>query len=301
LRGWQEYVTHAATFVQVGQPGKCQKGAAIVTNRAPERAAVLTIAGFDPSSGAGVTADLKVFAAHRLFGLAAITALTVQSTQGVRRVQAVNPRFLAETLDCLAEDIEIAGVKIGMLGTAEIVSVTAGFLGRSHIPRGHIVLDPVVRSSSGRTLLDAPGLDRLRKELLPLVGWITPNLDELAELAPSEVSGRESIPITARALAAHYPGLNIVVTGGHLEPPDDFLRTDDGAEHWFPGEKIETIATHGTGCSFSSALLAELVARASARDAVAGAKQYVRKAIKAAFRVGKGRGPLNHLYRFDEK
>ena len=270
-----------------------------VTGKPPQRPAALTIAGFDPSSGAGVTADLKVFAAHRLYGLAAITALTVQSTQGVRRSHAVNPGFLSETLDCLAADIAIAGVKIGMLATAEIVGIVARFLAGSDIPRERIVLDPIVRSSSGRTLVDASGLERLQRELLPLVGWVTPNLDELAELAGAEVSDRDSIAAVGRVLAGNHPGLNIVVTGGHLDPPDDFLLPSEGAEHWFPGRKIETTATHGTGCTFSSALLAQLIAGSPPPDAVAGAKQYVQSAMEAAYPVGKGRGPLNHLYRLD--
>src|SRR5271170_2900562 len=126
-----------------------------MTPSASPRPAVLTIAGFDPSSGAGITADLKVFAAHRLYGLAAITALTIQSTQGVRRSHAVSPGFLAETLNCLAEDVEISGVKIGMLATADIVDAVAGFIAEVGIARERIVLDPIIRSSSGRTLLDA--------------------------------------------------------------------------------------------------------------------------------------------------
>jgi hydroxymethylpyrimidine/phosphomethylpyrimidine kinase len=263
------------------------------------RPVVLTIAGFDPSAGAGIAADLKVFAAHGLYGVAAITALTVQSTQGVRRVAPVEPQILAETLDCLAADVEIAGVKIGMLGTAEIVAITAGFLARAKISRERVVLDPVIRSSSGRSLLDAAGLDRLQGELLPHVGWITPNLDELAELAGRQGTAvaRESIPEITRQFASLHPGLSLVVTGGHLDPPDDFLRTAEGEEHWFSGEKIETAATHGTGCTFSSALLCELVKGATPREAVARAKGYVRSAMEAAYPVGKGRGPLNHLFR----
>src|SRR5271170_6245950 len=220
---WQEYVRHVAGLVQVNGPGSRLVEKPSVTISASGRPVVLAIAGFDPSSGAGVTADLKVFAAHGLHGLAAITALTVQSTQGVRRFHAVNPKFLAETLDCLAEDVEISGVKIGMLGRAEIVSAVSHFLADSGIPRDCIVLDPVIRSSSGRTLLDSQGLDLLQSELLPLAGWVTPNLDELAELAASEVSGRESVPVAARVLAAAHPGLHVVVTGGHIAPPDDFL------------------------------------------------------------------------------
>ncbi|HTD56977.1 MAG TPA: bifunctional hydroxymethylpyrimidine kinase/phosphomethylpyrimidine kinase [Silvibacterium sp.] len=278
----------------------------------PDRPVVLTIAGFDPSAGAGVTADLKVFAAHRLYGVSAIAALTIQSTQGVRRVCPVDPEFLAETLDCLSDDLTITGIKIGMLATEAVVEVVARFLAFSAVPRERIVLDPVIRSTSGRELLDPAGLACLQNELLPLVGWITPNVDELASLTGTGISGRESVSSSARRLAASYPGLNVVVTGGHLDPPDDFLLaaagtepgaadgTEYGAGHWFPGQRIETTATHGTGCTFSSALLCRLVMGASASDAVAAAKQYVRDAMENAYAIGKGRGPLHHLYALDK-
>lgn len=266
----------------------------------PDRLAVLTIAGFDPSSGAGVTADLKVFAAHRFYGVAAITALTVQSTQGVQRLEPLNPAMLADTLNCLADDINITGVKIGMLAAAGAVTAVAHFLAGSGIPRERTVLDPVIRSSSGRALLDAEGLGRLQGELLPQVGWLTPNLDELAELVAHPVSGRDSIPKAAHALLSRYPGLNVVVTGGHLDAPDDFLLTSSGVEHWFAGRKIETAATHGTGCTFSSALLCQLVSGLPGPEAVSAAKRYVRAAIENAYPIGKGKGPLHHLYNLEK-
>lgn len=258
---------------------------------------LLTIAGFDPSSGAGITADLKVFASHQVIGLAAITALTVQSTQGVRRVDPVSPDTLRQTLDCLAEDLPISGVKIGMLATAPVVDVVADFLGNSGIPTARIVLDPVLESSSGRALLSGDGINLLKKRLLPLAGWVTPNLAELSILAGFEVSGRDSVPAVTAGLAARFPNLNIVVTGGHLDPPDDFLHTAQGVQQWFPGQRIETRSTHGTGCAFSSALLARLVAGDSAPQAVAAAKSYVAEAMRAAVPLGRGHGPLNHLYK----
>ena len=260
---------------------------------------VLTIAGFDPSSGAGVTADLKVFAAHGLYGVSAITALTVQSTQGVRRTEPVDPVILEETLFCLADDGPIEGVKIGMLATAANVAAAAAFLRNSRIPSQRVVLDPVIRSSSGRELLDREGVDRLRGELLDLVGWITPNVEELAVLISRPVSGAGDVPRAAAALQSDCPGLNVIVTGGHLNPPNDFLRTAGGAERWFAGEWIETSATHGTGCAFSSALLAALVEGKTEVAAVSAAKEYVRKAMRAAWRVGKGRGPMHHLFNLE--
>lgn len=256
----------------------------------------LSIAGFDPSSGAGVTADLKVFAAHGVYGVAAITALTVQSTQGVRRVEVVSPEVLAETLTCLGEDLEISGLKIGMLATAANVNAVSSYLASSGIAPARIVLDPVLKSSSGRELLSAEGVAGLREKLLPRVGWLTPNIDELAELTGYSVPNRDEVPTVAERLAAGYPGLNLVVTGGHLDSPDDYLRLAGGERRWLPGRRIETAATHGTGCAFSSALLSRLVLGDSPAEAAVGAKAYVAEAMAAARPIGKGRGPLNHLY-----
>ncbi|MGC8549846.1 MAG: bifunctional hydroxymethylpyrimidine kinase/phosphomethylpyrimidine kinase [Acidobacteriaceae bacterium] len=270
------------------------------------RPVVLTVAGFDPSSGAGVTADLKVFAAHRLYGVAAITALTVQSTQGVRWMEPVEAGLLGETLACLAEDVTVAGVKIGMLGTRANVGVVAEFLRTAGVARERVVLDPVVRSSSGRDLLTSDGVEALRAELLPQVGWVTPNLAELRVLTGVVMEGREAVLEGAWRLADRVGALgnaelHVVVTGGHLEPPDDFLRTAEGEELWFAGRRVETTATHGTGCSFSSALLCRLVMGDGPAEAVTEAKRYVREAMEAAYLVGRGHGPLHHLYGLERK
>jgi hydroxymethylpyrimidine/phosphomethylpyrimidine kinase len=269
------------------------------SNLKPSPPVVLTIAGFDPSSGAGITADLKVFAAHCLYGLSAITALTVQSTQGVRRTESVRPGILEETLLCLAGDMEIKGVKIGMLSTAANVSVVSRFLKAAGVPRERIVLDPIIRSSSGRELLGVEGVEQLRTELMSQVGWITPNREELAALVPEFAP--DDLSTAAAALQTSHPGLNVIVTGGDSNPPNDFLRTANGKEHWFPGSRIETTATHGTGCTFSSALLANLLEGKIAVEAVRGAKEYVREAMQNAYQIGKGKGPLHHLYKFESK
>ena len=255
----------------------------------------LTIAGHDPSSGAGVTADLAVFAAHGLFGTSCITALTVQSTMGVRATHPVSGRLITDVLSCATEDMEPSGVKIGMLATAPIVSAVAGFLRerRRSSVRIPVVLDPVLRSSSGRELLTSKGLELLQGELLPLVDWVTPNLEELAILSGSEVKLREQMPAGAEALRQRYPRLSVLATGGHLERPDDLLLTAAGDQHWLPGEYIESTGTHGTGCALSSALLANLVLGDQPLQAASRAKQYVAAAIGAAPRLGHGRGPLN--------
>jgi hydroxymethylpyrimidine/phosphomethylpyrimidine kinase len=262
----------------------------------------LTIAGFDPSSGAGVTADLKTFAAHGVYGVAAITALTVQSTQRVRGMEAVRPSLFRETLECLADDIELAGVKLGMLASVGLVAEADHFLRLRPELHACVVLDPITRSSSGAALLDAEGTALLRERLLAVVGWVTPNLDELAMLADVEVRSREQVESAAGRLKRYAasignPGLGIVVTGGHLERPDDYALLD-GQGRWLAGERVETRSTHGTGCAFSSALLAELVLGRSGMEAVEAAKRYVREAMQAAYPVGQGHGPLHHLFAY---
>jgi hydroxymethylpyrimidine/phosphomethylpyrimidine kinase len=264
-----------------------------------ERPILLTIAGFDPSSGAGASADLKVFAAHDAYGMACLTALTVQSTRGVRAVEPVAAATLAATLEMLAEDVTFAGIKLGMLANAEIVEVVNKFLiVENGVP---VVLDPVLRSSSGRELLDLEGVQMLRARLLRRVDWITPNLVELAELTSLQVAGAGDVPLAAaelRRLAreAGNDRLNIVVTGGHLDPPDDYLLVADGSSCWIPGRRVETKATHGTGCAFSSALLCRAVAGDLPVVAVRRAKDYVASAMLAAYPVGGGHGPMNHLF-----
>lgn len=260
----------------------------------------LTIAGFDPSSGAGITADLLTFAAHNLFGTSAITALTVQSTLGVLASHPVSPQILTATLNCLQADLPVAGVKIGMLATAGNVSAVADYLRpllqrEPHLP---VVLDPVLRSTSGRALLDTAGLDRLRQDLLPLVTWVTPNLEELAVLLDRPALAREQLIEAAAALqgSTHGRELHVVVTGGHLDPPDDLLLPPSGPAVWLPGQRIDSRSTHGTGCAFSSALLSRLVLGDAPEIAVRAAKTYVATAIASAPGLGHGNGPLDHLW-----
>jgi hydroxymethylpyrimidine/phosphomethylpyrimidine kinase len=271
---------------------------------------VLTIAGFDPSSGAGVTADLMVFAAHGLFGTACITALTVQSTLGVRSTHPVSGEILADTLECLDADISPAGIKIGMVTNVDNIFRICSYLDtlnalssvnpeRACIP---IVLDPILRSSSGRELLEPAGLAILRDRLIPLIGWITPNLDELAALSGELVVSRDDLPTACRALQARTAErpdgsrLGILATGGHLDPPDDFLLTPAGEEFWLAGKRIATDSTHGTGCALSSAFLSRLVLGDPPHKAALAAKAYVAGALRNAVRIGAGHGPMNHLW-----
>ncbi|HEY4381905.1 MAG TPA: bifunctional hydroxymethylpyrimidine kinase/phosphomethylpyrimidine kinase [Acidobacteriaceae bacterium] len=271
---------------------------------------VLTIAGFDPSSGAGVTADLMVFAAHGLFGTSCITGLTVQSTVGVESSHPVAAEIVANTLECLDTDLPPVGVKIGMLSNASNTRVICEYLenirvrdSKTEAPEPTLtVLDPVRRSSSGRELLDADGVDMVRGRLLGLVDWVTPNLVELAALSGVPVDMKNDVPVACRALhelvGTRKDGsrLGVFATGGHLDPPDDFVLTGDGEEFWLPGEWVKTRATHGTGCALSSAFLSRLVLGDKPRDAAIAAKAYVTGALREAVEIGAGRGPMNHLW-----
>ncbi len=259
---------------------------------------VLAVGGFDPSSGAGVTADLMVFAAHGLYGLSCITGLTVQSTAGVASIHPVEAELVAATLEYLEADLPPAGIKIGMLTTKWAVTAVAGYLSNlrdrdRHVP---VVLDPVLSSTSGRELLDERGVEAMREELLPLVDWVTPNVTELGLLAARKKLGREDLFDAARVLQQRCPNLNVVATGGHLDRPDDLLVTSAGEAIWMNGKKVESRSTHGTGCAFASALLSRLVLGDRKEEAVRGAKAYVAEAIRTAEPIGAGYGPIHHLW-----
>ena len=261
---------------------------------------LLTIAGFDPSSGAGVSADLATFAAHDCFGTACVTALTVQSTMEVRETHPVAEAVVRSTLRCLQDDLPADGVKIGMLGTAEVVDAVVQFLERVREQgrgRPAVVLDPVLRSSSGRELLAPSAVDQLRTRLLPLVDWVTPNVDELAVLTKVGPLGRSELAGAARELQRALPQLGIVVTGGHTDPPDDLLVAPDSEPVWVSGKPLlRSRSTHGTGCAYSSAFLCGLVTGGTPREAAAAAKEYVYRGIESAPGLGAGKGPLNHLW-----
>ena len=262
---------------------------------------VLTIAGFDPSSGAGVTADIKTIAAHECYGIACITAMTVQSTQGVRRVEMADPALLSESLQELVSDVVVEAVHIGMLGNAQVVTVVADFLKRAMLP--HVVLDPILGSSSGAHLLDSVGTRLLVERLLPLTEVITPNIDEAGTLAETAVTNLDQMREAARRLHA-MGAANVVVTGGHLEKATDLLsfRTSRSTEQEvFKSDRQRSNSTHGTGCAFSTALACHLAHGRGLPEAVLLSKAYVAAAIANAYPVGRGVGPLHHLYRMGQQ
>jgi hydroxymethylpyrimidine/phosphomethylpyrimidine kinase len=266
---------------------------------------VLTIAGFDPSSGAGTTADIKTIAAHGCYGVACITALTVQSTLGVRRVEGIDPSLVIDTLEELVADIPVAAVRIGMLGTAPVVRAVAEFLGqhsdKAKLP--NIVLDPILLSSSGASLLDAPGIRLLIEKLIPFADVITPNVDEAAVLTDLEVTNLDEMKAAAAKL--HQMGSTaVVITGGHLEKAIDLLSftTKRGVElEVFKAERQLSNSTHGTGCAFATAIACHLALDRGLAEAVLLAKTYVTAAIAAGHPLGRGTGPVNHLYRMSQQ
>jgi hydroxymethylpyrimidine/phosphomethylpyrimidine kinase len=270
---------------------------------------VLTIAGFDPSSGAGVTADIKTIAAHGCYGVACVTALTVQSTAGVRRVEAVEAVLVAETLEELAGDISIAAVHIGMLGSAKVVKAVAEFLSQRSGKAGlqnklpNVVLDPILKSSSGTDLLDAPGTRVLIEKLIPLADVITPNVDEAAVLTGLKVTDLDEMRAAAAKL--HQMGsAAVVITGGHLEKAVDLLSftTKSGVEQEvFKAERQRSNSTHGTGCAFATAMACHLALDRGLAEAALLAKTYVTAAIAAGHPLGRGTGPVHHLYRMNQQ
>ncbi|OFV84061.1 MAG: bifunctional hydroxymethylpyrimidine kinase/phosphomethylpyrimidine kinase [Acidobacteria bacterium RIFCSPHIGHO2_01_FULL_67_28] len=254
---------------------------------------LLTIAGFDPSAGAGIAADLKTFAAHNCYGVAAVTAVTIQSTRGVKGVQPVSAEVLRAQLEELIKDVPVAAVKIGMLGTRANVQVVAELLEKKKFP--FVVLDPVLKATSGLELLDATGVKELSKRLLGLATVITPNIAEAAVLSGLEIKGEEGMKAAAQKLR-ELGARAVVITGGDLEKPVDVFY--DGTTCTpFGGERVKSENTHGTGCAFSSAIAANLALGRQLDDAVMLAKAYVRKAIERGYPIGKGKGPLNHFYR----
>ena len=268
---------------------------------------IWTIAGFDPSNGAGVTADLRTMAALGCHGVAAITALTIQNTMGVRRVEPVRADILAQTLETLLEDLPPAAIKIGMLATADNATTVASFLQALPQPCP-VVLDTILLASSGAELLTPEGVTILRERLLPLATIVTPNRAEAAALTGLPATDAEALAVALRRMGCRA----VVVTGGDPVSDERATFNPEGSAtsagsatdvlayqlgsmesvEELSAPRISTRATHGTGCAFSTALACELALGASIPLAVTRAKAYVRRALLNAPEVGHGKGPL---------
>lgn len=255
---------------------------------------VLSIAGSDSSGGAGIQADLKTIAAHGLYGMSVITALTAQNTLGVAAVQNASPEFVAKQLDCVCTDIFPDSVKIGMVPTPEIARVIGEKL-RKYGAK-NIVLDPVMVSTSGSRLMESGAAGALVEALFPLAALVTPNIPEAEALWGRAITGKQDMEQAAAAIF-RLGGAPVLVKGGHLPEGADDLLFDGKSCRWLPGRRINNKNTHGTGCTLSSAIACGLAAGQDLETSVRNAKAYLTGALEAMLNLGHGSGPLHHGWR----
>lgn len=252
----------------------------------------LTIAGSDSGGGAGIQADLKTFAAHGVYGLSAITAVTAQNTVEVRTVEQISPSVLESQIEAVLDDIPVHAVKIGMIGCPDACRVVAGKLKK--YGAGPVVLDPVMVSKGGHRLLQKEAIAAIRNELLPIVSLVTPNIPEAEELAGMDISTLGDRKKAGRIIQS-FGVRSVLLKGGHLPgEPDDLLLMDD-EWHVLKGKRIITTTTHGTGCTLSSAIAANLATGNPLLKAAESAKKYIESAIRHGLDIGKGYGPTQHF------
>jgi hydroxymethylpyrimidine kinase/phosphomethylpyrimidine kinase len=259
---------------------------------------VLSIAGSDPSAGAGIQADLKTFAALRCYGMAVITALTAQNTQGVEAIHLPPPDFIACQIDAIFSDVEVAAVKVGMLGSAAIVEAVAAKLAEHHPP--FIVLDPVLAATSGDSLAADDVREALLRYILPVATVVTPNFPEAALLADAELPESPEGMSELGKLLLKSGAKAVLLKGGHLEgPTSDDLLVQSTSQRVFSSARISTRNTHGTGCTLSAAIAAYLAYGFDLVESIDAAKTYLIGAIRYAdsLSVGHGHGPLHHFHR----
>jgi len=259
----------------------------------------LTIAGSDSSGGAGIQADLKTFAAHGVYGTTAITAVTAQNTMGVTGVVSMPADFVTAQIEAITGDIMLDVVKTGMLASSAIIDAVAAAITSLELPS--VVVDPVLTSSSGQPLCDKEAIITLISELLPRARVLTPNIPEAARLLDRPIESLDDARDAARRLQAMGPTA-VVLKGGHL-PGDEVvdLLFDGHTLHEFRGPRIATTSTHGTGCTFASAIAANLALGSSLPESVRLAKAYVAGALRHGLQIGKGPGPLNHFWQIAPK
>ena len=253
----------------------------------------LSIAGSDSSGGAGIQADIKTMTANGVFAMTAVTALTAQNTTGVTDILEATPSFLAAELDAVFTDIFPDAVKIGMVSSAELITVIAEKL-RTYGAR-HIVVDPVMVATSGSKLLRDDAIGALTEKLLPLAEVLTPNIPEAEILADMPIHSPADMEAAAQTISERY-GCAVLCKGGHdLNDANDLL-WKDGCARWFKGRRIQNPNTHGTGCTLSSAIASNLAKGLELDAAVEQAKAYISGALGAMLDLGKGRGPMNHMF-----
>jgi len=260
------------------------------------RPRALTIAGSDSGGGAGIQADLKTFSALGVFGMTAITAVTVQNTRGVASFEELSPATVRDQIRAVADDIGVDAAKTGMLASVSIVDAVGDALEASDIP--DVVVDPVFVSKHGHTLLAEEAVDALRARILPLATLVTPNLPEAAGLTGVAVETRDDMRKAADAIVG-LGARAALIKGGHLADVEaaDLLVTAAGEERWVAAPRIDTPHTHGTGCTLSAAIAAYLASGDGLVDAVEAGKRFVTEAIRASLAIGSGIGPVDQLWR----
>ena len=257
---------------------------------------VLSIAGTDPSGGAGISADLKTFTTFGVYGMAVITAVVSQNTRVVQGVFPLPPDVVRSQLICVLDDIPPNAIKIGMVFNRLIIETIADGLGQSDQRIVPIVIDPIMISSSGHHLLEKDAEKALQQDLFPLAFLVTPNIPEAEVLCGFSITTKQDM-IRAAQVIIHKTSGAILIKGGHLpNSADDLLLLPDGTEYWFPGKRILSPNTHGTGCTLSSAITSCLASGIKLPEAVAIAKDYLTGAITSAPGLGTGHGPVNHCY-----
>lgn len=257
----------------------------------------LTIAGSDSSGGAGIQADLKTMLMNGVYGMSAITALTAQNTTGVREIYEVTPEFLKAQIDAVFEDIPPHAVKIGMVSSAELIDTIAQRL--KFYQARHIVVDPVMVATSGSRLLKSDAVEALEKELLPIAEVVTPNIPEAEVLWGKGIENEEQMLLAAEAISGQY-GCAVLLKGGHAVSEANDLLFAEGGGTWFRGTRIDNPNTHGTGCTLSSAIAANLAKGLTLQEATHRAKAYISGALGAMLNLGRGSGPLDHGYLLKE-
>lgn len=253
----------------------------------------LTIAGSDSSGGAGIQADIKTMTANGVYAMSAVTALTAQNTTGVYGILEVTPAFLASQLDCIFTDIPPDAVKTGMVASTPLIEQIADKL-RQYGAK-NIVVDPVMVATSGARLISEQAVDALKAHLLPLATVLTPNIPEAEVLSGLSITDAADMEHAARAISETY-GCAVLCKGGHQVSDADDLLWQDGVGKWFRGHRIDNPNTHGTGCTLSSAIAANLAKGYALDSAVERAKAYISGALAAMLDLGAGSGPMNHMF-----
>lgn len=253
----------------------------------------LTIAGSDSCGGAGIQADIKTMTVNGVYAMSAITALTAQNTTGVTGILEVRPDFLKQQLDAVFTDIFPDSVKIGMVSNSELIEVIAERL--SFYNAGNIVVDPVMVATSGARLISENAIETLKEKLLPLATVVTPNIPEAEILSESDIASENDMEKAAEVIGSRY-NCSVLLKGGHNVNDANDLLSCEGEMTWFKGKRIDNPNTHGTGCTLSSAIAANLALGYDLKVSVNRAKEYISGALAAMLDLGKGSGPMNHAY-----